>query len=127
MERKIYTYLNRWKRDPERKVLVLYGNKQVGKTYAALKFGEKEYKNTVYLDSENNPTLCFIEKSAYKYHQLKISLTKDDFINFVRRSYYLAKSIGIQAFVKILDGVVDIFFLCGNAAQLITFFYWHFI
>ena len=39
MERKIYMYLNRWKRDIEKKVLVLYGNKQIGKTYAALKFG----------------------------------------------------------------------------------------
>ena len=62
MERKIYTYLNRWKRDIEKKVLVLYGNKQIGKTYAALKFGEKEYKNTVYLDSENNKELLEIFK-----------------------------------------------------------------
>ena len=41
--------------------------------------------------------------------------------------YNLAKSVGIQAFVKILDGVVDVFLLCGNASQLITFFYWHLI
>lgn len=42
MERKINAFLNRWKRDPEKKVLVVYGNKQVGKTYSVLKFGEKE-------------------------------------------------------------------------------------
>lgn len=54
MERKINAFLNRWKRDPEKKVLVVYGNKQVGKTYSVLKFGEKEYKNVVYFNADNN-------------------------------------------------------------------------
>ena len=54
MERKINSYLRRWKKDVTRKPLLIYGNKQVGKTYTALKFGEEEYKNTVYFNCENN-------------------------------------------------------------------------
>ncbi len=54
MERKINSYLRRWKKDITRKPLLIYGNKQVGKTYTALKFGEEEYKNTVYFNCENN-------------------------------------------------------------------------
>ncbi len=54
MERKINTYLSRWKKDISKKVLVIYGNKQVGKTYSVLKFGETEYKNVVYFNADNN-------------------------------------------------------------------------
>lgn len=54
MERKINPYLKRWKKEVTRKPLLIYGNKQVGKTYTALKFGQEEYKNTVYFNCENN-------------------------------------------------------------------------
>ncbi len=54
MERKINTYLMRWKKDVTRKPLLIYGNKQVGKTYTALKFGEEEYKNVAYFNCDNN-------------------------------------------------------------------------
>ena len=54
MERKINTYLSKWKKDISKKVLVIYGNKQVGKTYSVLKFGETEYKNVVYFNADNN-------------------------------------------------------------------------
>jgi len=57
MERKIYQDLQKWKRDQNRKPLLLYGNKQVGKTYTAIEFGEKEYKTVAYINSDNNTTL----------------------------------------------------------------------
>ena len=54
MERKINTYLKRWSKEITRKPLLIYGNKQVGKTYTALKFGNDEYKNIAYFNCENN-------------------------------------------------------------------------
>ena len=45
MERKIETFLNKWKNDSIRKPLIIYGPKQVGKTFTVLNFGKKEYKN----------------------------------------------------------------------------------
>ena len=42
MERKIYADLLKWKKDPNRKPLLIYGNKQIGKTYTAVEFGERE-------------------------------------------------------------------------------------
>lgn len=41
MERKIVKFLEHWKDEPLRKPLVVYGSKQVGKTYTVLEFGEK--------------------------------------------------------------------------------------
>ena len=54
MERKIETFLNKWKNDSIRKPLIIYGPKQVGKTFTILNFGKKEYKNIVYFNTNNN-------------------------------------------------------------------------
>ena len=48
MERKIEKFLKKWKTDILRKPLILYGPKQNEKTFTAINFGQKEYKNTVY-------------------------------------------------------------------------------
>lgn len=57
MERKIDRYLLDWQLNNNRKPLVLYGNKQVGKTYSVISFGVKEYKNLAYFNALQNEEL----------------------------------------------------------------------
>ena len=57
MERKIEEFLIKWKSDIIRKPLIVYGPKQVGKTFTILNFGKKEYKNVVYFNTNNNKEL----------------------------------------------------------------------
>ncbi|MBR4672355.1 MAG: ATP-binding protein [Bacilli bacterium] len=57
MERKVVKFLKHWQEDENRKPLVVYGSKQVGKTYTVLKFGEENYTNVVYIDADNNKVL----------------------------------------------------------------------
>ena len=40
MERKIEKYYYKWKNDIIRKPLIIYGAKQIGKTFSALNFGK---------------------------------------------------------------------------------------
>lgn len=55
MRRKVEERLIVWKnRAEERAPLLLYGARQVGKTYILNEFGEKHYKNTVYINLETN-------------------------------------------------------------------------
>ena len=54
MERKIEVFLNKWKKDIIRKPLLLYGPRQVGKTYSVLTFGKTNYKNVAYINTFNN-------------------------------------------------------------------------
>ena len=55
MKRKIEAKLLAWKnRDGARAPLLLYGARQVGKTYTLVNFGEQYYKNTVYVNLETN-------------------------------------------------------------------------
>ena len=42
MERKIEEFFKKWQKDIIRKPLILYGPKQIGKTFTELNFGKKE-------------------------------------------------------------------------------------
>ena len=57
MDRKITKSLIAWKNSPNRKPLVLFGARQVGKTYSLLAFGKENYREVVYFNFENNPRL----------------------------------------------------------------------
>lgn len=54
MKRAIENELIKWKNSDSRKPLILNGARQVGKTYTLRDFGEKNYKNTVYVNLETN-------------------------------------------------------------------------
>ena len=76
MERKIEEFFLKWKKDIIRKPLLLYGPKQIGKTFSVLRFGKEEYKNTIYINTENNKEIIELfkkEKSTDKI-MLKLSL-----------------------------------------------------
>ena len=75
MERKITTYLQKWKNDLVRKPLLVYGPKQVGKTFAILEFGEKEYKNVVYFNTDNNKELADLFTKEKSPERIILSLS----------------------------------------------------
>lgn len=60
MERKIVNKLIEWKNSSKRMPLLIYGARQVGKTYSALSFGKQYYKNTVYFNLEGSTELASI-------------------------------------------------------------------
>ena len=43
MEREIYQRMLSWKDDPYRKPLIIYGARQVGKSYIVKEFGNREF------------------------------------------------------------------------------------
>ena len=82
MERKIDKYLVSWKKDLIRKPLVLYGPKQVGKTFTAINFGKTEYKNIAYFNTYNNEALVnlFTKEKSIDKIILNLSLLADETI-----------------------------------------------
>ena len=61
MKRRLTQNLKIWKNlDVERMPLLLYGARQIGKTYLLKEFGANEYKNTVYLNFEEEPALKYL-------------------------------------------------------------------
>lgn len=57
MKRKILQELIDWKNKDNRAPLLLYGARQVGKTYIALEFGRDYFGNTIYLNFEDSQAL----------------------------------------------------------------------
>lgn len=69
MYRKVSDYLNRWKDSKYRKPLIIQGARQVGKTYAILEFGHKNYDNVAYFNFQTSETLAatFVESISPSY------------------------------------------------------------
>ena len=82
MERKIEKFFQKWQKDIIRKPLVLYGPKQVGKSYSALNFGKTNYKNTIYFNTSNNKTLTdlFTKEKSTERLILNLSLLSGETI-----------------------------------------------
>ena len=57
MKRTAYNELLAWKASKNRKPLILYGARQVGKTWLLNEFGKNEYKTTVYINFDKDPTV----------------------------------------------------------------------
>ena len=74
MERKIESFFHKWKNDIIRKPLVVYGPKQIGKTFTVLNFGKSEYKNCIYFNSTNNKQLIDIFKKERSVDKLIVNL-----------------------------------------------------
>lgn len=82
MERKIEAFFIKWQKDIIRKPLILYGPKQIGKTFTVLNFGKKEYKNVVYFNTENNPEIVdlFVKEKNLDKIILNLSLMSGETI-----------------------------------------------
>ena len=100
MERKITTYLQKWKNDLVRKPLLIYGPKQVGKTFAILEFGEKEYKNVVYFNTDNNKELddLFTKEKSPERIILSLSLSKVSIISIISFLFFMIYPSGKRYF-----------------------------
>lgn len=75
MERKIVEFFKKWKNDLIRKPLVVYGPKQIGKTFTVLEFGKREYKNVVYFNSNNYRELIEIFEKEKSVDRIVVALS----------------------------------------------------
>lgn len=57
MERNLFMKLEQWKNKKKRKPLIIQGARQVGKTWIMKEFGARYYKDTIYINFDNNETM----------------------------------------------------------------------
>lgn len=60
LKRKIDSYLEEWKSDPDRKPLIVKGARQIGKTESIRYFAGKYYKNVIEINFVLNKEFCSI-------------------------------------------------------------------
>lgn len=113
MERKMSNNLLNWKNSKDRMPLILYGARQVGKTYTVLSFGKQHYKNVAYVNFEGNEEIIKIFEQDLNVERiikelsvkLGISILKEDTLIFFDE---------IQACEKALTSLK---YFCENAPE----------
>ncbi len=83
MERYLYNDLERWSDSADRRPLVLFGARQVGKTWLLKELGSRKYKNTAFVSLDRNDaaiSLIETEKSAEKLLRGLSALTGVDIV-----------------------------------------------
>ena len=66
LKRKIDQFLAAWKTEKDRKPLIVKGARQVGKTESVRRFGEKNYKEVIYINFVEEPKYKMILEDGYK-------------------------------------------------------------
>lgn len=75
MKRDIYNRLKDWKLSEHRKPLIMYGARQVGKTYIIKEFGSHEFDNMVYINCYKNEIIAQLFKDDVNIDRIIIGLS----------------------------------------------------
>ncbi len=78
LERRIDNYLTLWKRDPDRKPLIVKGPRQVGKTESILHFAAENYENIIYINFVEEPKYKLITEDGYKTEDIIRNISRMD-------------------------------------------------
>jgi len=78
LKRKIDTYLIYWKKDAERKPLIVKGARQVGKTESIRRFAEGNYKSVIYINFVEEPKYKLITEDGYKTDDIIRNISRMD-------------------------------------------------
>lgn len=78
LKRRIDNYLTLWKKDPNRKPLIVKGARQVGKTESILHFATENYKNIIYINFVEEPKYKLITEDGYKTEDIIRNISRMD-------------------------------------------------
>lgn len=78
LKRKIDGYLHAWKRDPDRKPLIVKGARQIGKTESILHFAKEVYQNIIYINFVEEPKYKSITENGYKPDDIIRNISRID-------------------------------------------------
>ena len=70
MERNAFFHMLQWKKDADRKPLILKGARQVGKTWLMQEFGRRYYKNYVYFNFDESEDLKSLFETNKDPHRI---------------------------------------------------------
>lgn len=74
MQRNFIKQLENWKKAPNRKPLILWGARQVGKTWIMQEFGKQFFKNMLYISFYNNKKDADVFNADYDTKRILITL-----------------------------------------------------
>ncbi len=114
MKRIIYNKLKDWKLSPDRKPLIMYGARQVGKTYIIKEFGKREFENMVYVNCYKNATVARLFKDDVDINRILIGLAA-----FAKQTITPGKTLVFLDEIQEIPPVLSsLKYFCENMPQL---------
>ena len=105
--------LEEWKKDPNRKPMIIDGARQVGKTWLMKEFGKQCYPDTVYINFDGNATMKELFSNGFEIRTLILGL-----------ELYSGKKIDAERTLLIFDEIQEVpqalaslKYFCENAPQ----------
>ena len=78
LKRKIEKELENWYKNENKKALIIRGLRQIGKTYSVLVFAKAHYKNVVYINFKNSPSMKKIFDGDLVVDNLTLDISSND-------------------------------------------------
>ena len=78
MSRNIDRFLFDWKKNPDRKPLIVKGSRQVGKTESITRFGAENFENVIYLNFVEEPKYKMITTDGYGVDDILRNISRID-------------------------------------------------
>ena len=78
LKRKIDIFLEEWKRNPQRKPLIVKGPRQVGKTESIRRFGKNNYESIIEVNFVEEPKYKMIIEDGYKTEDIIKNISRID-------------------------------------------------
>ena len=78
LKRKIDQFLINWKKEENRKPLIVKGARQIGKTESIRRFSEANYKNVIYINFVEEPKYKTITEDGYKTDDIIRNISRID-------------------------------------------------
>ena len=114
MKREIYNQLIEWKMSADRKPLMMYGVRQVGKTYILREFGEHEFDNMVYINCYKNEVVKRLFEGDADVDRLLLGLSA-----FARQTIVPGKTLLFLDEIQEIPPVVSsLKYFCEDKAEL---------
>ena len=114
MDRFLMKSLQEWKEKKYRKPLILWGARQVGKTWLMKEFGRLYFKNTVYVSFYNNKKIAQIFEQDYDVPRILNALEIELHVTISKQDT-LVLFDEVQAAPKVVESLK---YFCEDAAEI---------
>jgi len=114
MERFLMKSLLEWKENKHRKPLILWGARQVGKTWLMKEFGRRYFENTVYVSFYNNKKITKIFEADYDVERILNALEIELHVK-IRKQDTLIVFDEVQAAPRVVEALK---YFCEDADEV---------
>ena len=113
MKRGLESKLLEWKNNPSRKLLIVMGARQVGKTYLLQQFGNNHYDHVAYINCDNNPRVANLFAEDYDMERIILAIGAITGVPIIAGKTLIV----LDEIQELKNGLTALKYFCEQASQ----------